>query len=402
MSFKGFDEIATSQYAQSIFRCQGCENTCDVTVVETGGRKMHYGDRCERFQGERPKETSNPFDEREKILSKYLAAVKGRTTIGLPRAGMFYELAPLWATFLSNLGFGIIPSQKTNKKVISSGLEKTTAEFCYPFKVAFGHFADLDGKADFVFAPDVIQNYRSRYFGDGELKDTGWDRSRTCPYLQNFGPVVARNTLHTKCINPVLNLRGDREKLFKELRKSFLRAGLNFSGREIEDAFFDGEIAYTRFKKLLRAEGKKVLDCIGDKSRGVVIIGRPYTAYDGEMNLKLAGKIAHYGFVPIPMDFLPFPDEDLSRRWGNEFSIQGQMILNAANVSRKLGLNAVFLDYFGCGPNSFIRSFFERELGKPFLTLQIDEHTADAGLVTRLEAFLDSIELRKDEGEAKK
>ncbi|MBM3233983.1 hypothetical protein FJZ19_02720 [Candidatus Pacearchaeota archaeon] len=392
MSFRGFDEIATSSYEQRIFRCKGCENTCDVTIVETEGRKMFYGDRCEKYQGKSEEEASNPFDVREKMLEKYLQKSRQKTSAGLPRAGMFYELAPLWAVFLSNLGFSVVPSQKTNKRIISDGLEKTTAEFCYPFKVAFGHFADLDGRVDFVFAPDIIQSQRSKYSDDSGIRETEWDRSRTCPYLQNFGPVVARNTLKTRCINPVINLRGDRKKLFMELRDSFSRAGLNFSEREIENAFVDGEIAYLRFKKSLRAEGKKVLDNLG--SRGIVIVGRPYTAYDEEMNLKLAGKVAHYGFTPLPMDFLPLPDEDLSRRWGNEFSIQGQLILGAANVSRKLGLNAVFLDYFGCGPNSFLRSFFERELGKPFLTLQIDEHTADAGLVTRLEAFLDSIELQ--------
>jgi predicted nucleotide-binding protein (sugar kinase/HSP70/actin superfamily) len=199
-----------------------------------------------------------------------------------------------------------------------------------------------------------------------------------------------------RLINPVLNLRGEREKVFKELRNSFSESGFDFSKREIADAFFDGDVAYRRFKKSLRAEGKKVLEELGDKSRGIVIVGRPYTAYDKEMNLKLAGKIAHYGFVPIPMDFLPFSDEDLSEIWGNEFSIQGQMILNAANVSRKLGLNVVDITYFGCGPDSFLLGSCARELGKPFLTLQIDEHTADAGLVTRIEAFLDSIELKKE------
>ena len=99
-----------------------------------------------------------------------------------------------------------------------------------------------------------------------------------------------------------------------------------------------------------------------------------------------------YGFLPLPMDFLPLPKQDLSAKWTNEFSAQGQLILNSASVIKEDGLNSIMLDYFGCGPNSFIKHFFAREVGKPFLTLQIDEHTASAGLVTRLEAFLDSIE----------
>ena len=178
------------------------------------------------------------------------------------------------------------------------------------------------------------------------------------------------------------------ELKYKASSKIFESADIQgLSQQEINEA----EKAYFAFKNKLQERGKQTLEDLDDKSKGIVVVGRPYSSFDPALNLNLARKISSLGFLPIPQDFLPYPSQDLSAEWPNEFSSQGQLALNSARVIRQEGLNAVYLDYFGCGPNSFIKTFFARELGKPYLTLQIDEHTADAGLVTRLEAFLDSI-----------
>jgi predicted nucleotide-binding protein (sugar kinase/HSP70/actin superfamily) len=92
------------------------------------------------------------------------------------------------------------------------------------------------------------------------------------------------------------------------------------------------------------------------------------------------------------MDFLPLHTSDMS---GLEtmYWRSGQKIMAAARIIRKHpGLYPVYITNFGCGPDSFITHFFREEMGdKPFLQLEIDEHSADAGAITRIEAFMDSL-----------
>jgi predicted nucleotide-binding protein (sugar kinase/HSP70/actin superfamily) len=97
------------------------------------------------------------------------------------------------------------------------------------------------------------------------------------------------------------------------------------------------------------------------------------------------------------MDFLPLHHVDLS---GHEdmYWRSGRKIMAAARFIREHpNLYPVYITNFGCGPDSFITHFFQEEMGdKPFLQLEIDEHSADAGAITRIEAFLDSIKSRDD------
>lgn len=392
--FKGFDRIGNLDYEQRTFVCEVCQNNCDVTEIKIEGGKLFYGDRCERYSGiGKDVETNLPdlFKEREEMLMSYHKKwVERAQKIGIARGGFFNELFPLWASFFNELGFNIALSQKTNKKIIKSRLEKATAEFCYPIKVSFGHYDDLNGKADYIFAPDIIEMYCSKFQEDREVRDTGWDKSSSCPYLQNIGFVISRTVNSRNIINPHISFKQSKKQTVQELCDAFKSVGVNISKPRIRRAFDSAEGNYFEFKDRLRQRGEKALKDM-EKDKGIVIIGRPYSSYDSAMNLNLARKIRSYGFLVIPQDFLPFPREDLSKRWVNEFAIQGQHILSTASIIKEKGLNAVYLDYFGCGPNSFLKEFFAKEVERPFLTLQIDEHTADAGLVTRLEAFLESI-----------
>ena len=136
-----------------------------------------------------------------------------------------------------------------------------------------------------------------------------------------------------------------------------------------------------------------------------MLISRPYNGCDSQINLHLADKLAELGVDMIPMDMLsvadaPVGDEDLhsSIYWG-----WGQKILRAAEIiKRDKRLFAVYLSNFSCGPDSFLMTFFKDIMAdKPCLFLELDEHSADAGLVTRLEAFLDSLKSLQTEGNNK-
>ncbi len=102
--------------------------------------------------------------------------------------------------------------------------------------------------------------------------------------------------------------------------------------------------------------------------------------------------------MPLPMDYLPLKTIDISDRYNNMFWRGGQDILAAATFIRKEPrLQAIYLSSFGCGPDSFIINFFRRIMeGKPYLALELDDHTADAGIITRCEAFFESLRMENN------
>lgn len=376
--FRGFDNLEALQVGQGSFRCEKCANACEVNRVEAEGEELFFGDRCERFSGKsRPAaQLTDHFAERARRINEYLPPAGGEP-IGLARVGVLEDYLPFWGTLLGDLGYSIVLSRRTDRRLITAGVRAAGADFCFPFKVSYGHYLDLAGRVPQLFVPDVAEGVPTLCRAGGRVGPAAWKRSWTCPYLQNFHALVTAGIKNARVVNPHISFReGDPV--------AALAAVLPRPRRRLRKAVERGLEAQAAFKEGLRRHGEQVI------GRGVVLVGRPYAALDEGMNLGVARKIRARGVDVYPMDFLPLPGEDLSGRWPNEFSAQGQTILGAARVMRERGLDAVFLDYYGCGPNSFIRGFFAQEFGRPFLTLQLDEHSADAGTETRIEAFLDS------------
>ncbi|KAF0122555.1 MAG: CoA-substrate-specific enzyme activase, partial [bacterium] len=109
--------------------------------------------------------------------------------------------------------------------------------------------------------------------------------------------------------------------------------------------------------------------------------------------MDLPKKLRDLGVLAIPLDFLPLEDSDLAKTAGHMYWKSGQRFLTAAHIIRNNpNLYALYLTNFACGPDSFILHFFRDKLkGKPYLQIEVDEHSADVGAITRLEAFLDTL-----------
>jgi predicted nucleotide-binding protein (sugar kinase/HSP70/actin superfamily) len=155
-------------------------------------------------------------------------------------------------------------------------------------------------------------------------------------------------------------------------------------------------VAQAEFYRSIRERGQKILDQLTPGQAAVVLVGRPYNTCDLGVCQDLPRKLRKLGALPIPMDFLPLDSVDITERHPQMYWRSGQDILAAAQIiASDERLHAIYLTNFSCGPDSFLLSFFRRVMGaKPFLELEIDDHTAEAGLVTRCEAFLDSLNLR--------
>lgn len=161
--------------------------------------------------------------------------------------------------------------------------------------------------------------------------------------------------------------------------------------------------AQREFYATLRCRGREVLAMLDeialqDESPPAgVIIGRPYNVCDLSVSQDLPYKLRKIGVLAVPMDFLSLETMDLTDRYENMFWRSGQDILAAGRrIRRDPRLQAIYISSFICGPDSFLINYFRHTMrGKPFLELEIDDHTADAAIVTRCEAFFESLRMRE-------
>jgi predicted CoA-substrate-specific enzyme activase len=395
--FKGFD-LSRRKYEITSFECTDCPNMCEIRKVTVEGEKpIYYGSRCEKYELEKKKSRSegvpNLFVEREKLLHNLFIepdknVIKSDTKIGIPRMLLFHEVYPLWHAFFSHLGMEIVLSSKTNKKIIHSGIESVPAETCFPAKVAHGHIQNLiDKDIDYIFMPSIINMSQH---------NPGIEQSFACPYAQTL-PYMASAAFDfdkkgIKVLKPFVYLSRGKKEIVRMLRD--MGEELGRSEKEVKRAVEAGLKSQEMFYAACQQRGREILEGLGQNDRAFVIVSRPYNGCDDGVNLELPKKLRDLGALPMPMDFLPLDTVNLSEEWENMYWRYGQKIMSAAEIIRKdKRLFAIYITNFGCGPDSFISHFFREAMqGKPYLQIEIDEHSADVGAITRCEAFLDSIE----------
>jgi predicted nucleotide-binding protein (sugar kinase/HSP70/actin superfamily) len=161
----------------------------------------------------------------------------------------------------------------------------------------------------------------------------------------------------------------------------------------VETAVKEAYQAQNEFRERLVVAGAEALASLEEHDQlGIVLLGRPYNIYDSGVNMDIPAKLRrYYGVNLVPLDFLPLWGTDTRSITPNMFWNFGRKILQAAKiVSENPRLHIIFMTNFKCGPDSYIKHYMGAASPEPFLVLQFDEHTNDAGAMTRCEAYLDS------------
>jgi len=396
-NFKGFPAISKGKYEVTSFECCDCPNRCEIKkVTREFGPPLYYGSRCGKYDVTKVNPTKyaeipDLFAERERLLHNAYepkaSITKPSARVGIPRTLLFHELYPMWKAFFSELGLEVILSEGTNKKIIHDGLENVVAETCYPIKVAHGHVLNLIEKGiDYLFLPTIL-NMRQ--------PSSNMEQSFNCPYVQTLPHMVKAaidiEAKGVRVLSPIVAFGWEKRIAKLSLRE--IGRELGRSRSQIARAIRASERAQCDFYSALRLRGREVLDSLKATDQAVVIVSRPYNGCDPGINLNLPKKLRDLGALPIPMDYLDLDSIDLSKDLPNMYWRYGQKILACAEIVRRdRRLNAIYITNFGCGPDSFITKFFKEKMGeKPHLQVEIDEHSADVGAITRCEAFLDSL-----------
>jgi len=401
--FKGFD-ISKIPYTVDKFTCKACSNQCEIRRVRIEGesKPLFYGGRCEKYELDERKGKGvgipNFFEERLEMLRngyEEQPPEEGKISIGIPRGLMiYYQQFPFWRTFFEDLGFRVVVSETTNNQTVKKALNLIVAETCFPVEVMHGHIYEMleDEEVDYVFTPFIINNK-----GEKDNPTTNCN----CPWVQTF-PFMVKASVdkkkREKMLIPALNFRYfgsvTANELYKSLGKKF-----GISKRRITVAMHRADMKQTEFEKKVAERGREVLENLPEDKECVAVVGRPYNTGDPALNLSMVEKLINLDVVPIPMDYLPLGEQHITREYGQMYWPNGQRILAAARIiSEHPKLHAVYMGNFRCGPDSFLSHFFHEEMaGKPYMEIEIDEHSADAGMITRYEAFLDSLKGSKEE-----
>ncbi len=302
-----------------------------------------------------------------------------RPVVGMIRSPQFYEWLPFWKTFLDTLGIELKVAPRSNREQFERGARFLQVETCLPMKVMAGQVSALvNAGVKTIFHPTILTE---------PPVEGGTRVLEHCPYIQASSQFL-KGAFHVEWQEPAISCDLDPDA-FRNEHVRFARE-IGFSELQAISAFEKGMQAQRKYDEALADRGRQFTESLGDQEYALVILGKPYHTSDSFLNMNLPSLFKSLGIRAVPGDL--FPLESLPTRNPIPWKHQLRMIGVARAVARDPRLFPVMITFFGCGPDPFTMRHIRKSLKeKPLLMLEMDEHTSRAGLMTRLEAFLDHV-----------
>ncbi len=380
------------------FECLGgkekCDRNCTINIIEVKGKKFPFGGACNKYYNHKTelKFSTDKFDivkKRHRLLFKdYYESnyIIGAKSIGINLSFNTQTIFPLFYNFFRELGFNIILPDNVDQQ----GIDLETTSYCYPAQLSLGLFHNLLNKQpDYLFVPAIYEMFTE----DNEPQRLDFNCS--CVFVSGE-PFYLKQTFKNlidkgKIIDSSLNFSTGYGTQLKQFIQIANQLGV-FDNVIISKAYQNAVNKQSYFEEQLKQIGHDILEYLSNNPDefGIVIFGRPYNAFADFANKNIPRKFASFGVFAIPYDVFDFGNMKSPK---DMFWEGGKKILKAASfIKDNNQLFATYITNFSCGPDSMIMHSFREIMGtKPSLTLELDGHTADAGINTRIEAALDII-----------
>lgn len=316
--------------------------------------------------------------------------VSGKKTVGVPFALMLHKFFPMANTFFKNLGFNVLLSPASNEEIIRLAQSTAQAETCYPVKLLHGHMAWLaEQNVDYIFIPQIhtMRHETSRV-----------EHNYGCVYMQT-APLLAARALKLEergitLLSPVFDLDFGKEAMASAMLT--LGKVLRIPKPRLLPALMAGAMAVRKHTAAVEKQGKALLEGLAPDEKVLVLITRNYGLSDPVLNMGIPRLLLEHGHKVITLSHLPAHDLDIAQDHPNLYWPFGQHIVSGAKlVAHHPNLYAVYLTNHGCGPDTMLQTLFRQEMAsKPYLQIEVDEHFSPVGVITRIEAFLHSLENR--------
>lgn len=314
-------------------------------------------------------------------------------SIGLPHALMHFSMGTLMEDFVKALGHTAVVSPPTTKTILDTGVKLATDATCLPIKAGLGHLATLSAGVDSILFPRWVSIERNCYI---------------CPKFMGL-PDMAKACIPglPPLISPSVEGYKDARAVEKAMMEVADELGCNCnmpktrfgSARQVKKALADA-LRKNREEPFWR----KTVHCseaFGAQAPVVAVLGHPYNVYDAFLSMNILQCLMDKGYTPLTYEMLSdsFIEAGLKNIRKPIFWTFGRRLVGAAEwiMSNRAALGIIHVASFGCGPDSFTGQMVawscEKE-GMPFLEITLDEHSGEAGFLTRLEAFTDILERR--------
>ncbi len=392
------EKLCGLQYETSMAKCKGCTNSCRLTINRfSGGRQFISGNRCERGIGGQKNANNVPnlFEYKLQRLFSYPSldpTQATRGTVGIPRVLNMYENYPFWHTFFTRLGYRVVLSPSSNRKIYELGIESIPSESeCYPAKLAHGHVTWLINQGvDFIFYPAL-------FYERDEVE--GANNHYNCPIVTSYSENIKNNVEEIssgqmKLRNPFMSFR-DIDTVTQALLREFseLPAG------EVRTATKAAWEELANARKDIQKKGEETLDYLAKTGkRGIVLAGRPYHI-DPEINHGIPELITSFDMAVLTEDsisHLGHPERPLivSDQW----MYHSRLYAAASYVKKVENLDLIQLNSFGCGLDAVTTDQVNDILSgsdKIYTCLKIDEVNNLGAARIRVRSLLSAIKVRE-------
>ncbi len=377
--------------------CGICENHCRLTVnTFDGGRKFIGGNRCERPTAKGTlHEHFDLYEYKLSLLDSYTAKPEHpRARIGLPMGLNLYEMLPFWHAFFTKLGFEVVVSPHSDRKLYISGQHTIPSDtVCFPAKLIHGHIeALLAAGVDAVFYPCMTYNF------DEHLGDNHYN----CPVVAYYPEVIGANVpgvRTTKYIHDYIGVHRPKDfpgKMYEILSKYF-------DGLDKKDVKAACEAAYAEreaFLAKVRAKGEEFIRIARERKMPIIVLaGRPYHV-DPEINHGIDRLVCECGAVVVTEDAVSVHMKKEHTNVLNQWTYHSRLYAAARYIAGQDDMNLVQLVSFGCGVDAIttdeVREILERE-GKIYTQIKIDEITNLGAVKIRLRSLFSACEAKERE-----
>ena len=393
------EEMPRLTYRSTSVRCGGCSNNCMLTVNNFGGRKHISGNRCEKGAGNAGKGEKAPNlveFKRKRLFNPYKPLENApRGTIGIPRVLNMYENYPFWATFFKELGFRVVLSPWSDRKLYELGMESIPSESeCYPAKLSHGHVQWLvEQGVKTIFHPCV-------FFEHQETENA--QNHYNCPIVVSYAENLKNNVEaitdgDVRYIRPFIAFTSEKtaaDRLVKTAAEEW-----NIPEKEVRAAVHAAWLEQQNAKAVIREEGRRVYEAMRTGGgRGIVLAGRPYHI-DPEISHGIPELIASYGLTVFTEDALPVDDTPPPLRVVDQWVYHSRLYRAAQFVASRDDLELVQLNSFGCGLDAVttdqVAEILEKS-NKLYTLLKIDEVNNLGAVRIRIRSLLAAMDMRRE------
>ena len=372
-------------------RCGLCSNNCRLTVnIFDNNRKFISGNRCDRPVTRRKADDSlNIYDFKLKMLKEYQPVSGPRGKIGIPMGLNMFELLPFWHTLFTKLGFEVVTSPLSNRKMYLLGQATIPSDtVCFPAKLMHGHVQTLinDG-IDVIFYPCMSYNF------DEKMGDNHYN----CPVVAYYPEVIHANMpdiAKVKFINDYLGIHRPKDfpKKFQQVMSKYFDI---IPLEEVKAACDAAYAEYDNYLRRVRECGDDIISRAREKGMQIIVLsGRPYHI-DPEINHGIDKLVAGCNAAIISEDVVSNRVEKFSVKVLNQWTYHPRLYAAAKYVLTQPDMNLVQLVSFGCGIDAIttdeVRSILESG-GKIYTQIKIDEITNLGAVKIRLRSLFAAIE----------